>query len=306
MQKRLVSIIVPIFNESANLPALAKLFQELAARVTQYRFEIILVDDGSADNSFEVAREQMQNLPSARLVRLSRNYGSHAAIMCGYSESKGDCAVFLSGDLQDPPAVITEMLKHWEEGTKIVWAARTNTKLASSVSYWTIANWQTGGKFPASGVDFALIDRTVVEKLKEQAHRDACIFMQIVSHDRDGVVVRFERQPRGGGKSGWTLSKKLALVWRALVFTPKTAVLMLVVSACLLLMRLLLFMVAQASTGSTHTLLMVLAECFLFLVFSSLFVAILLLVGYVRALTPHMQGQLRFTVAEMVLFKQED
>ncbi len=229
----LISIVVPMFNEEANADELFTQLQAVRDKMV-VPVELVFVDDGSQDASFELAKRFALTHARVRVLKLSRNFGSHAAVMAGLCQSTGDCVVFMAGDLQDPPALLAELLKCWESGFKIVWAARTVTEKSSSSMYWRLANWVTDNKFPQGGVDFALVDRRVVDVLVQQSQRNTCLFVQIANTDFGSTVVFFDKPARKKGKSGWTLIKKLRHVFGVLVSSvkPLRALLMICLLLC--------------------------------------------------------------------------
>ena len=119
-----VSIVVPCYNEASNLPVLYERLREVldSAEIT---WEIIAVDDHSRDKTFELLTSLAQRDQRVSIIRLSRNVGSHIALMCGLEHSCGAAAVMMAADLQDPPEIIPRLLAKWRDGDQIVWAARS-------------------------------------------------------------------------------------------------------------------------------------------------------------------------------------
>jgi polyisoprenyl-phosphate glycosyltransferase len=124
MSRPELSIVIPVFNEEAVLPALVKRLCSFADRLTPLVTEIILVDDHSADRSPEMLREFCRQDSRLRYARLAKNSGSHVAILAGLAQARGECSVFLAADLQDPPELILQMLELWRAGHHVVWAVR--------------------------------------------------------------------------------------------------------------------------------------------------------------------------------------
>ncbi len=258
----LISIVVPIFNEEANAD---ELFTKLQAVRDQMAvpIELVFVDDGSQDGSFELAKRFAQTHSRVRVLKLSRNFGSHAAIMAGLCQSTGDCVIFMAGDLQDPPALLAELIARWQKGFKIVWAARIVPDKISSSLYWQLANWVSNNGFPVGGVDFALLDRKVVDALVQQAHVHTCVFVQIAATKFDADVVSYEKLARKRGKSGWTLKKKLGHVFLLLLASIKPLRVLLMICLSLCLVSLLCGILLLFSCCS-HTLLFPLGVATLF------------------------------------------
>lgn len=233
----LLSIVVPLFNEASNIEVLFERIKRLESKLVNqlrnpFRVEVIFVDDGSKDGCFTKASNIAGFDPNVRLVRFANNAGSHAAIMAGMQEARGDCAIFLAGDLQDPPELIVDMLKDWQNGMGIVWAARTsiegqkNKDRWFSTTYWRLVNFITGMNLPDGGVDFFLIDRQVINIITAQAHRHAPIFLLVAETGFPSTVIFYKKAQRQGGKSGWTLKKKLMLTFETMLFSFKPVRLM--------------------------------------------------------------------------------
>ena len=119
----LISIVVPVYHNAASLPDLLSEFQKLALRNEIDTFEFIFVDDGSQDNSFAVLYDLAVQDTRCRLIKLSRNFGSNAALLAGLGQCKGDAVAAIAADLQDPPEFIHDMLQLWRQGNKVVLAA---------------------------------------------------------------------------------------------------------------------------------------------------------------------------------------
>ncbi len=222
----LLSIVVPLFNEESNLKSLFARLKQAEARIAPTRLEIIFVDDCSQDNTSGLVKQICSTHENVRLIRFAKNSGSHAAIIAGIVASKGDCVMFMAGDLQDPPELIPEMLKSWSAGNYIVWAARTQTfgqerrdSLFASL-YWWMVNQQTHNALPKSGVDFFLIDRQVVDAIAPQHNCKVPAFLMVAETGFKSAIVSYTKADRAGGKSGWTLKKKLALVLETALFSP--------------------------------------------------------------------------------------
>src|SRR5947209_3315411 len=115
-----VSIVVPVYHNATSLSDLLVKFQELSGKNASEHFEFIFVDDGSEDNSFEVLQTLTGSEPRMRIIKLSRNFGSNAALLAGLSHTRGDAVVAIAADLQDPPELIHEMLNLWRQGRKVV------------------------------------------------------------------------------------------------------------------------------------------------------------------------------------------
>lgn len=222
----LLSIIVPLFNEESNVASLYARLRNIENRLSPTRVEIIFVDDCSQDATPIIAKDLCAQDPNLRFIRFAKNAGSHAAIMAGLANSTGDCAMFLAGDLQDPPELIPEMLERWKQGNGIVWAIRKaepgrRDRLFSTL-YWKLAHYQTNGGLPDGGVDFFLVDRKAVEAIAPSSQCNAPIFQVVAQTGFRSASIHYTKANRAGGKSGWTLKKKFALVFETLLFSALT------------------------------------------------------------------------------------
>src|SRR5690606_20330306 len=119
MKKR-ISIITPVYNEAENLDIFDARIHDVLLTHTNYAWEVVFVEDGSRDESWEKLTELCRKEERYRAIRLSRNYGSHAALFAGFRACTGSAAVFVACDLQDPPETVLEFLKYWESGSQIV------------------------------------------------------------------------------------------------------------------------------------------------------------------------------------------
>ncbi len=175
MQK-LLSIVVPFANEERNLVALVQAVSE-AMRATSLRHELILVNDGSSDGSFDVVRELSTTHPEIVLVDLSRNFGKELALTAGLDEAKGDAVVFMDADLQHPPSLLPELVRRWESGAEVVVAVRESTEnkstfrtFASKVYHALMKRLGDHGAV-AGETDYRLLDRLVCEAAKRVTER---------------------------------------------------------------------------------------------------------------------------------------
>lgn len=223
-----VSIVVPLFNEEENIPLLVQRLENLQANLRHVALEFVFVDDQSADRTYELAKKLCYRLGRVRLIRLAKNAGSHAAIMCGLLESTGDCALFLAGDLQDPPELLAEMLSKWNEGYNVIWATRRGSFEKQSIfndlfsrTYWKLANFLCDYKFPSEGAGFFLTDRKVIDTISKLAHQDIPLFLLIAQTGFSSTIIYYDKVQRKSGRSGWTLRKKLQSVAHTLLVSTK-------------------------------------------------------------------------------------
>ncbi|UCG17681.1 MAG: glycosyltransferase family 2 protein [Phycisphaerales bacterium] len=213
-----VSLVFPMYNEAANLEALRRRVCAVIDSLNEYRFEIVLVDDHSTDDTRTVARAWARGDGRVRYLRFSRNFGAHAALSAGLRTATGDGAVFLSADLQDPPEMIPALIRKWEDGYPVVWAARAArqarswaTRLTSAV-YWRLMRAAAPNAAPSVAADAALIDRKVLDAFKRVNTRNDSVLASVCWLGFDAAYVRYDKAARAHGRSGWTLAKKVKLL----------------------------------------------------------------------------------------------
>jgi len=212
----ILTVVIPIYNEEENITQLINRLNTFLSEIqTNTAAEVIFVDDHSTDNSSELLKNACLKYNHLITIRLSRNSGSHTAILAGLSIAKGDCAVFLAGDLQDPPELINEMLTKWYEGNHIVWAVRGKRegisifeKLFSKLFYF-LFNKLSSVKQPPTGADFALLDRKVYTNLLKSAGSKPSLGGLIAWLGYKSTTIEYIKEARKYGKSKWTLTKKI-------------------------------------------------------------------------------------------------
>jgi dolichol-phosphate mannosyltransferase len=215
---RLVSVVTPAYNEAENLPLLFERLQAVFSGLA-LDWEWVVVDDHSRDATFDVLSELAGRDKRVRAVRLARNSGSHTAIACGLHRARGDCAVLIAADLQDPPEVLPQLTERWREGAHVVWAVRTNrtgeavaTLGFSRLYYWIMRRVVGIAEMPATGADFLLMDRRVLEAFRRFGESNASVLALITWMGFRQVAIPYDKRARVHGRSGWSLAKKLKLV----------------------------------------------------------------------------------------------
>ncbi len=211
-----ISLVIPVFNEAPGLQPLFNRLHECLADLEGVRAEMIFIDDASTDNSTELLRSACLKHPDIfRFIRLSRNRGSHVAILAGLAHAKGKCCVFMASDLQDPPELITKMVDRWRAGFHIVWAVRERRegvsrreKFFANLFYW-ILNVLGDVQFPPSGADFALLDRVVVDALLQKVSANPSLGIDIASLGFRQAEIAYVKEARKFGQSKWNLGRKL-------------------------------------------------------------------------------------------------
>jgi dolichol-phosphate mannosyltransferase len=211
----MLSLVIPVYNEQESIPALLARLDAFMASVGGETVEVILVDDHSNDATPRMLSEICQKNPSYKFLRLSRNSGSHIAIVAGLEFASGNCAVFLAADLQDPPELIPKMLELWRNGNHVVWAVREQREGISaserffSESFYWLLNRFSQVSLPPTGADFALLDRAVIDAIVAAPGASPSVITSIVWTGFRQVWIPYTKEARQFGKSKWTLSKKL-------------------------------------------------------------------------------------------------
>lgn len=213
----LVSIVTPAFNEAPNLKELHKRLIQVMDGL-EVDWEWLIIDDHSPDGTFDFIRIAAGADPRVRGLRLSRNSGSHTALTCGLHHAAGQAVIIMAADLQDPPETIPELIERWQEGNQVVWAVRgarlgeSASKKAASKLYYFIMRRLVGLKeMPPTGADFLLMDRAVVDAFSRFREQHVSILALISWMGFRQTEVRYDKQPRLHGVSGWSLKKKLKL-----------------------------------------------------------------------------------------------
>jgi dolichol-phosphate mannosyltransferase len=191
--------------------------------------EVLLMDDHSSDRSPQMLRKISQQDSRFRYARLARNSGSHIATLAGLAEARGNSAVFLAADLQDPPELIPRMLELWRAGNQIVWAVREEREGVSRVdvflanTFYRLLNLMGEVNLPPRGSDFALLDKKVIEALLKSTGSHPSIIGEIARLGFSQAEVTYTKEQRVVGTTKWTLGRKLKAFADAFVlfsYTP--------------------------------------------------------------------------------------
>jgi dolichol-phosphate mannosyltransferase len=214
-----LSIVIPAWNEEAALPATIERIEKMVEaddRLTG-RTEIIVVSDGSTDETSGAAHKALDGALPGTVVELAANVGSHAATRCGLRHVSGDAVVVLAADGQDPPETIPALLDAIDDGADIVWGQRSSRSGDPRLRRWLSGMFYrlyrvaTGLEYPPSGLDFVVISRPVVESLETYRERNLPLFLLIYNLGYRQSVVPYERGERSHGESGWSMQKRVKM-----------------------------------------------------------------------------------------------
>lgn len=211
-----LSIVIPVYYNEMNLH---DLYEDLNLKVLKKLedYELILVDDGSQDRSYEIIQELAKSDSKIIALKLSRNFGSHAAILAGLNHATGDCAVMKTADLQEPSEILLEMYEKWKKGNNVVLAIRSDrqerfiSKFFSN-SYYKLMRKYVLKSMPLGGFDCFLIDRKVIEVLRLMDEKNTSLMGQILWAGFKSDSIYYKRLKREKGQSKWTFQKKIKLV----------------------------------------------------------------------------------------------
>ena len=214
--KNTVTVIIPIFNEYEGIPFLVQSLNDFFAVQEGINAEVIFVNDGSKDESVTRLSQMKHESYQGKLISLSRNFGSHAALRAGIAHSTGEMICFNYADLQDPLELIVEMKTKMEESNDIVWAHRESTKVSFgerifSQSYAYLMQKFAFKNFPEKGFDIVMFNRKVAKTVNLNVEANSSIFLQILGMGFNQTSISYKKRERKTGVSKWTLSKKIKL-----------------------------------------------------------------------------------------------
>lgn len=213
-----VNIIIPCYNEENNLePLLAKLDNVLV--LPEYKFNYLFVDDGSTDGTFSLLEEKSKKSKKIRVLKLSRNFGSHIGISAGIENSTDvDAIILMPADLQEPPELIPELLKKWEEGNQVVWTIREQRaqsilgKFLSKSFYKIFVSGSNLKNYPKEGPSaYFLLDKKVVQEWRKFGENNRMIIGLIAWMGFQQTKIYYKQNERFSGKSSWGFMKLIKI-----------------------------------------------------------------------------------------------
>ena len=213
--KKTISIVVPVYFNEGSLPLLFKRFEDVASKNNKYYFEFVFVDDYSKDSSYEILYQYyLSSEYPVKIIKLSKNHGSFTACLAGLTKSSGDAAVIIAADLQDPPELITDMIKLWEGSNQVVMAARNSRQDPALSKFFAKIYYKILRKFalkdmPEGGFDFVLLDRKVVDIITEIKEKNTSLMGLVLWAGFSRKIIYYDRIAREHGRSMWTFAKKI-------------------------------------------------------------------------------------------------
>jgi len=214
-----LSVVLPVFNEEENL---RDVHQQLVSELGKLNksFEIVFVDDGSRDKSFEILREINKADPRVRAVRFSRNFGHHIALTAGMDIARGDAVILMDADLQDPPSEIPKLLDKRDEGFQLVYGIRKERhdpllkKLTSRMFWWILRKF-SDVPIPAGQTMLRVLDRKIVDEMKNMRERARFVHGMMAWVGYDVTSVEVEHAARTKGKSKYNVARLFKLAFHA-------------------------------------------------------------------------------------------
>lgn len=212
-----ISIIIPTYNEEESLPFLYEKLNSIINEMKGYEFEILFINDGSKDNSLQLIKKYRENDERFNYVDLSRNFGQEIAMTAGIDFITGDCVIFMDADLQDPPELIPELIKYWEQGYDDVYARRkTRTgegfiKKFTSKMYYKVLQKMTNIEIQKDTGNYRLLDKRCVNAIKKMTESERCLKSMFSWIGYNKKEVLFDRPTRVAGKTKWNYIKLFEL-----------------------------------------------------------------------------------------------
>ena len=212
-----ITIIIPAYNEEETLEKLYDRLSKVVNGITNYEFEMLFINDGSKDRTKEILKELREKDNRVSYVNFSRNFGKETAMMAGMDYAKGDAVVFIDADLQDPPELIPELIKYWEQGYDDVYAKRrsrkgeTFIKKFTSKMYYKILQSLTRVEIQKDTGDFRLLDIRCVNALRKMRESQRCSKSMFSWIGYNKKEVLFDRDPRVAGTTKWNYKKLVDL-----------------------------------------------------------------------------------------------
>lgn len=213
--KKLISLVVPVYNESAVIGTFYERTSSVLASLDGFEYEILFIDDGSHDDSYQQLAAFSQRDPGVRVIKFSRNFGHQIAITAGIDYARGDCVVVIDADLQDPPEVIKPMIQTWNEGFDVVYGVREERdgesamKLFTASLFYRLLGSVAKIQIPANVGDFRLMSRRAVDELKQLREKDRFVrgLVSWIGFKQTGV--KYHRDKRYAGETKYPYRKMI-------------------------------------------------------------------------------------------------
>jgi len=270
---KLISIVIPIYNEELGIPELVKQLTYFAKKTKVYNFEFLLVDNGSVDNSFLFLKKYAKMDSRIKILQLSKNVGCDGGIEAGMQQAKGDALVIMMADLQEPINLISEFIKKWEQGYEIVYGVVKKRTAGffrnmSSIFFYKIINTLTKNMFPENASDFRLIDKKVYLVINKMGEQNKYLRGLIMWTGFKHIGIPFDRTKRfaGESKANFLIVLKVAMngifsfSYLPLRFVTFLGISITIVAFLMIFFYLYLFLVhGREAPGAATTILLILS-----------------------------------------------
>lgn len=306
--KKLISIVVPVYNEELGIPELIKQLTKFSDKNTKYDFEFILVENGSIDNSYLLLQKFAKTEKRIKILQLSKNFGCDGGIAAGMRFAKGDACVIMMADLQEPIELISEFINKWEKGYEIVYGVvkkRTAgfVRNISSVIFYKVINALTKNMFPENASDFRLVDKRVYQTINQMKEQNKYLRGLIMWTGFKHIGVTFDRTKRfaGESKANFLTVLKVALngifsfSYLPLRFVTGLGITITIVSFIMIFFYLYLFLIhGREAPGAATTILLILS------LFGILFFILGIISEYLARIYDEVKGRPSFIVKNKI------
>ncbi len=248
--RKVFSIVVPVYQSEENLNDTVPKLLALQERLHDLTLELVFVDDGSTDNSYDILEKFCELHPhTIKIVKLARNFGQTPATQAGLQHASGNCVGIISADLQEPHELFVDMIREWKKGAKFVIGERRERKEGwwsrkVSAIYWNLVRRFAFGDYPVLGYDFCLLDRQVVDNINRMDEKNSSIFVLIYWLGYKAVRLPITRELRREGRSQWKFSKKIQFTIDTLIgftYLPSRLITLMSLSASFLAILFLFY-----------------------------------------------------------------
>jgi dolichol-phosphate mannosyltransferase len=220
--KKLISVVIPAYNEEDCIEELASRLDSLIQKENNYMWEVFIVENGSTDSTWDKLKNVTATNSNFKVIKLSRNFRMDGGLTAGLEYIKGDACVLMTADLQDPPEMISEFLRKWEEGYENIYAVikkRTGTNLIRRINsklFYFVAAKLSGNSLPENASDFRLVDRKVYEAVKQMTEKNRFIRGLFAWAGFKSIGLPMERPPRFAGVSNASTGKVIDLALKGI------------------------------------------------------------------------------------------
>ena len=215
--KKKISLVVPMYYEEKVVQECYKRLTEVLSKIEKYDYEIIFINDGSKDKTLEILEEIAKKDFKVKILSFTRNFGHQAAVTAGLKYVSGDAIVIIDADLQDPPELIPDMLKYWEQGNQVIYGKRKSRKgesafkLLTAKMFYKTLNALSDVEIPKDTGDFRLVDREVVDVINQLPEHNKFLRGLFSWVGFKQIPYEYERKERFAGKTKYPLKKMLKL-----------------------------------------------------------------------------------------------